>query len=83
MGDLTLVTFRAHSRCRIYDCRRFPRRQSIGQLLVFVGESIYAGLGGIGLKDANNRFIDTSPPMANDFLRFAVVKNDLVIGNAR
>lgn len=32
-------------RCRIYDCRRIPNSQTIGQFLAVLGESIYEGLG--------------------------------------
>src|SRR6267142_3397273 len=35
----------AHSRCRIYDCNRFPRWPTYGVSLVSREESIYAGLG--------------------------------------
>ena len=31
---------RAHYRCRIYDCTRFPKAKTVGQSLAVVGESI-------------------------------------------
>ncbi len=37
---------RAHLRCRIYDCTRFPKAKTIDQFLAVVGESIYEGLAG-------------------------------------
>ena len=36
---------RARDRCRIYDCTRFPKAETVGQFLAVEGESIQEGLG--------------------------------------
>jgi hypothetical protein len=44
---------RVHSRCRIYDCMRFLFASTYRSVSCFLGESIYAGLGGFMLNVAD------------------------------